>query len=63
MTDATITHEALGAQPKRAWTPPQLHEYDLKETQGGLFNVQFEGPYNFVFGDCGSGFLDPPTCS
>ena len=55
--------EPSGTAPKQAWSAPQVHEYDLKETKGGIINVQFEGPFNVFLGDCGSGFLDPPVCN
>lgn len=36
---------------KKDWQKPSISQLDITQTAGGLFDVDYEGPYNFLLGD------------
>lgn len=36
---------------KKEWNQPVVSEIDIKDTKNGYINVDFEGPWNFLFGE------------
>ena len=37
----------------KTWNTPEVKELNINETANGLFNVNWEGPFDIVFGDYG----------
>ena len=35
----------------KAWNKPEIAAIDINETAGGVWDVDFEGPLNLLFGD------------
>lgn len=44
----------------KKWNTPAIAELDIEATANGIFDIDWEGPFNFIFGDKADGDSSTP---